>query len=57
MSSIKSIEEKTRDNLKKKITELGLYNGADILVADATTPNTLTIKLKFSENVDVEMGR
>lgn len=57
MSSIKSIEEKTRDNLKKKITELGLYNGADILVADVTTPNTLTIKLKFSDNLDVDMGR
>lgn len=57
MSSIKSIEEKTRDNLKKKITELGLYNGAEILVADVTTPNTLTVKLKFSEIVDVEMAR
>lgn len=57
MSSIKSIEEKTRDNLKKKITELGLYNGAEILVADVTTPNTLTVKLKFSEIADVEMAR
>lgn len=57
MSSIKSIEERTRDNLKKKVTELGLYNGGDILVADVTTPNTITIKLKFSENVDVEMSR
>ena len=55
MSSIKSIEERTRDNLKKKITELGLYNGADILVADVTTPNTITIKLKLIENFDVEM--
>lgn len=57
MSSIKSIEERTRDNLKKKVTELGLYNGADILVADVTTPNTVTIKLKFLENQDVEMAR
>lgn len=57
MSSIKSIEERTRDNLKKKVTELGLYNGADILVADVTTPNTITIKLKFMENQDVEMAR
>lgn len=57
MSSIKSIEERTRDNLKKKVTELGLFNGADILVADVTTPNTVTIKLKFSENQDVDMTR
>lgn len=57
MSSIKSIEEKTKDNLKKKITELGLYNGAEILVADATTPNTIPIKLKLIENVDVDMNR
>lgn len=57
MSSIKSIEERTKDNLKKKITELGLYNGADILVADATTPNTVTIKLKFTEILDIEMTR
>lgn len=57
MSSIKSIEEKTRDNLKKKITELGLFNGAEILVADVTTPNTITVKLKFCEDVDVDMNR
>ncbi|XP_063619251.1 NEDD8-activating enzyme E1 catalytic subunit [Cydia splendana] len=56
MSSIKSIEERTRDNLKKKITDLGLFNGAEILVADITTPNTITIKLKVIENVDVEMA-
>lgn len=57
MPSIKSIEERTRDNLKKKITELGLYDGAEILVADVTTPCTITIKLKFTENMDVEMPR
>lgn len=57
MPSIKSIEERTRDNLKKKITELGLFDGADILVADVTTPSTITIKLKFTESMDVEMPR
>lgn len=55
MSSIKSIEERTRDNLKKKITDLGLYNGAEILVADVTTPNTITIKLNVIENLDIDM--
>ncbi|CAF4812790.1 unnamed protein product [Pieris macdunnoughi] len=57
MASIKSIEEKTKDNLKRRITELGLYNGADLLVADVTTPNTITIKLKFSDSIDVDMSR
>jgi NEDD8-activating enzyme E1 len=57
MSSIKSIEERTKDNLKKKMTELGLFNGADILVADVTTPTTITIKLKFTDNIDVDMSR
>ncbi|KAL4707608.1 hypothetical protein ACJJTC_002974 [Scirpophaga incertulas] len=57
MSSIKSIEERTRDNLKKKIKELGLFNGAEMLVADITTPNTITVKLKFTDNVDVDMSR
>lgn len=57
MPSIKSIEERTRDNLKKKLTELGLFDGADILVADVTTPSTITIKLKFTENMDIEMPR
>lgn len=52
MPSIKSIEERTRDNLKKKITELGLFDGAEILVADVTTPSTVTIKLKFTENME-----
>ncbi|XP_061711303.1 NEDD8-activating enzyme E1 catalytic subunit [Cydia pomonella] len=56
ISSIKSIEERTRDNLRKKITDLGLYNGAELLVADVTTPNTITIKLKLTENEDVEMA-
>lgn len=56
MSSIKSIEERTKDNLKKKLTDLGLFNGADILVADVTTPNTITIKLKF-ETLDVDMTK
>lgn len=50
ISSIKSIEERTRDNLRKKITDLGLYNGAELLVADVTTPNTITIKLKLTED-------
>ncbi|KAJ8920396.1 hypothetical protein NQ315_005262 [Exocentrus adspersus] len=54
MSTIKSIEERTRDNLNKTLVELGLKDGQDILVADVTSPSTLVIKLKYQTN-DVEM--
>lgn len=54
MSTIKSIEERTRDNLNKSLVELGLRDGQDILVADVTSPTTLIIKLKYLVD-DVEM--
>lgn len=54
MSTIKSIEERTRGNLNKTLVELGLKDGQDILVADVTSPSTLVIKLKYLIN-DVEM--
>ncbi|CAH0552659.1 unnamed protein product [Brassicogethes aeneus] len=55
ISAIKSIEEKTKDNLNKTLTELGLKDGSEIMVADVTSPTTLVIKLKFMNN-DVEMN-
>lgn len=55
MHTVKSIEEKTRPNLTKSLGELGLSDGTEINVADVTTPNTVTLKLKY-ENNDVEMG-
>lgn len=54
MSTIKSIEERTRENLNKTLIELGLKDGQEILVADVTSPSTLVISLKFLIN-DVEM--
>ncbi|XP_072386614.1 NEDD8-activating enzyme E1 catalytic subunit [Diabrotica undecimpunctata] len=54
ISTIKSIEERTRDNLNKSLVELGLKDGQDILVADVTSPTTLIIKLKYLVD-DVEM--
>lgn len=54
MSTIKSIEERTRDNLNKSLVELGLEDGCEIMVADLTTPNTMIIKLKYLVN-EVEM--
>lgn len=47
MPTVKSIEERTRENLKKSLTELGLSHGSEILVADVTTPNTIVFILKF----------
>ncbi|KAK4882144.1 hypothetical protein RN001_005463 [Aquatica leii] len=50
ISTIKSIEERTRENLTKSLIELGLQNGSEILVTDLTSPNTLTVRLKFVNN-------
>lgn len=56
MSTIASIEEKTKENLNKTLEELGLRNGTELMVADLTSPNTLVFKLKFLKVCDdVEM--
>ncbi|KAB0802411.1 hypothetical protein PPYR_04597 [Photinus pyralis] len=53
ISTIKNIEEKTRENLTKTLLELGLQDGSEIMVADLTSPNVLSVRLKFaSKNVD-----
>ncbi|KAE8738346.1 hypothetical protein FOCC_FOCC016178 [Frankliniella occidentalis] len=54
MSNVASIEKQTRDNLKKSLSELGLFDGCELFVADDTTPNTITIKIAFT-NSCVEM--
>lgn len=55
MSTLKSIEEQTRANLTMSLGELELRDGQQIIVADQTTPNTITIKLKYKEN-EIEMS-
>lgn len=50
MSTVKSIEERTRTNLTLSLNELGLVNNQEIVVADQTTPNTITLKLKYKNN-------
>lgn len=56
MSTIASIEEKTKENLNKTLEDLGLTNGCEIMVADLTSPSTLVFKLKFLKLCDdVEM--
>lgn len=49
LSTVASIEEQTRQNLKKSLSELGLQNNSELLVADVTSPNTLTIVLKMKD--------
>lgn len=48
MSTVKSIEQRTRSNLTLSLIELGLVDGQELMVADQTTPNTIIIKLKFA---------
>lgn len=55
MSTVKNIEEQTRENLNKNLVELGLENDSEIMVTDITSPNALFFKFKFLNN-DVEMG-
>lgn len=47
MSGIKSIEEHTKENLNKSLVDLGLEDGAEIMVADVTSPNTVALILKY----------
>lgn len=55
MSTVKSIEERTRANLTLSLFELGLRDGQELLVADLTNPNSVTIKLKYNTN-EVDMN-
>jgi len=48
MASIESIERATKPNLKKTLQELGIVNGAELVVADSTTPNAVVFKINFS---------
>ncbi|ELU00703.1 hypothetical protein CAPTEDRAFT_224197 [Capitella teleta] len=54
MSTVKSIEEATKDNLKKTLSELGLLNGQRIHVADSTTPNSLLFHLQLASSMEKE---
>lgn len=52
MQTVKSIEERTKQNLKKTLKELGLSTGQELYVADATTPNSLTFKLNLGSKME-----
>ena len=50
MQNVKSIEERTKPNLKKTLKELGLTDGQELVVADVTTPSSLVFLLQISGN-------
>ncbi|XP_041347869.1 NEDD8-activating enzyme E1 catalytic subunit-like [Gigantopelta aegis] len=50
--TVKSIEEKTKHNLKKSLKELGLLNGQEIYVADPTSPNSITFRLQIGTSME-----
>ncbi|KAK7102778.1 NEDD8-activating enzyme E1 catalytic subunit-like [Littorina saxatilis] len=54
MQTVKSIEERTRENLKKTLKELGLRSGQELYVADVTTPSAVTFTLNLASHM--EMG-
>merc|ERR1711976_896371 len=47
MQTPASIEEATRKNLKLSLTELGLSDGSQIVVADPTSPSAIVFELKL----------
>lgn len=50
IKTVSSIEQKTRENLSKTLIELGLKDDTEINIADVTTPNTVTLRLRFSHS-------
>lgn len=51
MATVRSIEEATRDNLKKTLRDLGVTNETIVNVADITTPSTLEITLRLTSTM------
>lgn len=51
ISTVKSIEERTRSNLNLTLEELNVKNGQELSVADQTNPNTSTIRIKYTNEL------
>lgn len=49
MSTVASIEESTRENLKKSLKELNLINDTKLIITDPTRPTALEMILKYTE--------
>ncbi|XP_074644580.1 NEDD8-activating enzyme E1 catalytic subunit-like [Tubulanus polymorphus] len=52
IQTVKSIEEKTRENLRKSLKELGVVDGQEIYVADPISPGALIFKLQLTTKMD-----
>ena len=50
MPSIESLEVETRPNLKMTLAELGVVDGTEVIVADRTLPQPMTLIV----NIDIE---
>lgn len=48
MSTVKSIEERTRSNLKLTLDELEIQDGQELTITDQTNPNSVTIRIKYT---------
>lgn len=48
MSTVQSIEERTRPNLKLTLKELNVENGQEMNVVDQTNPNPVTIRINYT---------
>lgn len=53
ISTVRSIEEQTRSNLALTLDELNVQNGQELSVADQTNPNTVTIRIKYNNAMDL----
>ncbi|XP_077863477.1 NEDD8-activating enzyme E1 catalytic subunit-like isoform X2 [Saccoglossus kowalevskii] len=54
MQTVESIEKRTKVNLTKKLKELGLIEGQELIVADPTTPSSLVVNLHYNQNSKME---
>ncbi|XP_068671161.1 NEDD8-activating enzyme E1 catalytic subunit-like isoform X2 [Montipora foliosa] len=52
IQSVKSLEEKTRHNLPRKLKEIGLTDGQEIVIADSTTPKPIICKIQFASGME-----
>jgi ubiquitin-activating enzyme E1 C len=52
MPTVPMIKEATKDNLPKRLTELGIVDDHEITVADQTSPKSIIIKIKLTCNME-----
>lgn len=53
IKTIASIEKATKPNLQKTLDELEIKSGQELVVADATSPNSLIFIINFSDKIEI----